>query len=143
MTIEKVIMMFVQRYMKDGYMTWSIAVWGVDGSGRTEQPFNSSEKFIIVSLIMEESRYPRLSDIYMFFKLLCMKAGILSRAQLHLTSPLVKHALDSERMHIGNITREQVAVYLKDMLHWKAVDVSRFVTFSPPRPSRFVSLTYS
>jgi hypothetical protein len=53
-------------------------------------------------------------------------AGILSRAQLHLTSPLVKHALDSERVHIRNLTREQVAGYLKDMLQWKAVDVSRF-----------------
>jgi hypothetical protein len=39
-------------------------------------------------------------------------------------------------MRIGNITREQVAVYLKDMLHWKAVDVSRLFLFTFYVPSR-------
>jgi hypothetical protein len=46
------------------------------------------------------------------------KAGVLSRAQLHLTTPLLKHAQDAERPHIHDIRREQVATYLKDMLHW-------------------------
>lgn len=63
--------------------------------------------------------------------------GALSKGQIILTNALLRDATDANNSALHSLELNEVKRYLKEHLHWKAVDVGVFF-FSPSAPPSFI-----